>query len=90
MKLGVLLAIYHSNNVIFCCHALPWKVRPELVFHGRAESAVLQQTSRPKSPRKRVVPVLEKCFRLVAFTYTSPKVDMTASKLVPRKEKIGS
>ena len=34
--------------------------------------------------------VLEKCFRLVAFTYTSPKVDMTASKLVPRKEKIGS
>ena len=31
------------------------------------------------------VQVLEKCFRLVAFTYTSPKVDMTGSKLVPRK-----
>ena len=58
-------------------------------FHGRAESAKLQQTSRPKSPRK-IVTVLEKYVRLVAFTYTSPKVDMTASKLFPRKEKSGS
>ena len=34
--------------------------------------------------------VLEKYVRLVAFSYTSPKVDMTPSKLVPRKEMIGS
>ena len=34
--------------------------------------------------------VLEKYVRLVAVTYTSPKVGMTASKLCPRKEKIGS
>ena len=34
--------------------------------------------------------VLEKYVRLVSFTYTSPKVDMTASKLFPRKEKSGS
>ena len=34
--------------------------------------------------------VLEKYVCLVAFTYTSPKVDMTASKLSPRKEKSGS
>ena len=74
----------------FCYLAWPWKVRPELVLHGSTERAALQQTSWPKSPRKRVVPVLEKCFRLVAFTYTSPKVEMTASKLVPRKEKVGS
>ena len=57
--------------------------------HGRAEIARLQQTSRPKSPRK-IVAVLEKYVRLVAFTYISPKVDMTASKLFPRKEKKGS
>ena len=60
------------------------------MFHGRAESAKLQQTSRPKSPRKIVIQVLEKYVRLVAFTYTSPKVDMTGSKLFPRKEKSGS
>ena len=35
-------------------------------------------------------PVLEKYVRLVAFTYTSPKVNVVASKLGPRKEKIGS
>ena len=44
----------------------------------------------PKSPRKIIVRVLEKYVRLVALTYTSPKVDVAASKLVPRKEKIGS
>ena len=58
--------------------------------HGRAESAKLQQTSRPKSPRKIVLRFLEKYVRLVAVTYTSPKVGMTASKLSPRKEKSGS
>ena len=69
---------------------MPWKVGPLLVFHGRAERAKLQQTSGPKLPRKIVIQVLEKYVRLVAFTYTSPKVDMTASKLFPRKEKRGS
>ena len=66
------------------------KLDRSLFFMAGPKVLSLQQTSRPKSPRKRVVPVLEKCFRLVAFTYTSPKVDITASKLVPRKEKIGS
>ena len=33
---------------------------------------------------------LIKMFCLVAITSTSPKVDVTASKLVPRKEKMGS
>ena len=33
---------------------------------------------------------LEKYVRLVAITSTSPKVGVAASKLVPRKEKIGS
>ena len=72
--------------VVVLCHG---KLDLSLFFHGRAESAKLQQTSRPKSPRK-IVTVLEKYVRLVAFTYTSPKVDMTASKLFPRKEKSGS
>ena len=52
--------------------------------------ANLQLTSGPKSPRKIIIRVLEKYVRLVALTYTSPKVDVAASKLVPRKEKIGS
>ena len=45
---------------------------------------------RPKSPRKIIIRVLEKYVRLVAVTCTSPKVGVAASKLVPRKEKIGS
>ena len=54
------------------------------------KSANLQHTSGPKSPRKIIIQVLEKYVCLVAFTYTSPKVDVAASKLVPRKKKIGS
>ena len=44
---------------------------------------------RPKSPRKLIIHVLEKYVRLVAVTFTSPKVGVDASKLVPRKEKWG-
>ena len=44
---------------------------------------------RPKSPRKIIIRVLEKYVRLVAVTCTSPKVGVAASKLVPRKEKLG-
>ena len=54
------------------------------------KSANLQHTSGPKSPRKIIIRVLEKYVRLVALTHTSPKVDVAASKLVPRKEKMGS
>ena len=42
-----------------------------------------------KSPRKRVNRVLEKYVRLVAVTATSPKAVVAASKLVPRKERLG-
>ena len=59
--------------------------------HGRAEIAKLQQTSiKAEIAEENSCAVLEKYVRLVAFTYTSPKVDMTASKLFPRKEKSGS
>ena len=34
--------------------------------------------------------VLEKFVRLVAITATSPKAGVAASKLVPKKEKVGS
>ena len=44
----------------------------------------------PKSPRKIIIRVLEKYVRLVAIIATSPKAVVAASKLVPRKEKIGS
>ena len=53
------------------------------------KSANFLHTSGPKSPRKMIVRVLEKYVRLVAFTYASPKVNVTASKLVPRKERLG-
>ena len=53
------------------------------------KSASLLHTSEPKSPRKMISRVLEKYVRLVALTYASPKVNVTASKLVPRKERLG-
>ena len=53
------------------------------------ESANFLHTSGPKSPRKIIVRVLEKYVRLVAITYASPKANVTASKLVPRKERLG-
>ena len=53
------------------------------------KSANLLHTSGPKSPRKLINRVLEKYVRLVALTYASPKVNVTASKLVPRKERLG-
>ena len=43
----------------------------------------------PKSPRKIVIRILEKYVRLVAITATSPKAVVAASKLVPRKERLG-
>ena len=61
-----------------------------LLFMAGPKSANLQHTSGPKLPRKIIIRVLEKYVRLVALTSTSPKVDVAASKLVPRKEKIGS
>ena len=56
-------------------------------FMAGPKSANLQHISGPKSPRKIIIRVLEKYVRLVALTYTSPKVDVAASKLVPRKER---
>ena len=58
--------------------------------HGRAESVNLQQTLGAEIAEENSSAVLEKYIRLVAFTYTSQKVGMTASKLSPRKEKSGS
>ena len=53
------------------------------------KSANFLNTSGTKRPRKIIVRVLEKYVRLVALTYTSQKVNVTASKLVPRKERLG-
>ena len=46
-------------------------------------------TSGPRSPGKIIDRFLEKYVRLVALTCASPKVTVTASKLVPRKERLG-
>ena len=53
------------------------------------KSANFLHTSALKSPRKKFNRLLEKYVRLVALTYASPKVNVTASKLVPRKERLG-
>ena len=54
------------------------------------KSVNLQHTSGPKSQRKTIYRFLEKYVRLVAPTYTSPKVNVAASKLTgPRKERLG-
>ena len=58
-----------------------------LFFMAGPKSANLQHTSGPKSPRKIIYRVLEKYVCLVAPTYASPKVNVAASKLIPRKEK---
>ena len=50
------------------------------------KSANFLHTSGPKSPWKIIVRVLEKYVRLVALTYASPKVNVTASKLVLEKK----
>ena len=65
------------------------KLDRSFFFMAGPKSANLQHTSRPKSPKKIVVRVLEKCVHLVALTYASPKVDVAVSKLVPRKERLG-
>ena len=66
------------------------KLDRSFFFMAGPKSANLQHTSGPKLPRKIIIRVLEKYVRLVALTYASPKADVAASKLVPRKEKIGS
>ena len=65
------------------------KLDRSFFFMAGPKSANLQHTSGLKSPRKIIVRVLEKYVRLVAPTYASPKVDVAASKLVPRKERLG-
>ena len=65
------------------------KLDRSFFFMEGPKSANLQHTSGPKSPRKIIYRVLEKYVRLVAPTYASPKVNVAASKLIPRKEKLG-
>ena len=65
------------------------KLDRSFFFMAGPKSANLQHTSGPKSPRKIIYRVLEKYVRLVAPTYASPKVNVAASKLIPRKEKLG-
>ena len=59
-------------------------------FMARPKSANLQQTSEAEIAEENNYRVLEKYVRLVAITSTSPKAVVAASKLVPRKEKVGS
>ena len=90
-KLSDLLPINHCNNEIFLLSCFAMESWTWACFvHGRAESAKLTADIEAEIAEENSNTVLEKYVRLVAFTYTSPKVDMTASKLSPRKEKSGS
>ena len=82
-------------------YVCPWKSAPyvclgntEIELQGSQEKEDTKlnwnvYTSKPKSPRKSPQ-VLDKNVCLVAITSISSKVGVTASKLVPRKEKMGS
>ena len=59
-------------------------------FMERPKSANLQHTSVAEIAEENNYRVSEKYVRLVAITSTSPKAVVAASKLVPRKEKVGS
>ena len=59
-------------------------------FMAGPKSANLQQTSEAEIAKENNYQVLEKYVRLVAITSTSTKAVVAASKLVPRREKVGS
>ena len=65
------------------------KLDRSFFFMAGPKSANLQHTSGLKSPRKIIYRVLGKYVHLVAPTYASPKVNVAASKLIPRKERLG-
>ena len=66
------------------------KLDRSFFFMTGPKSANLQQTSVAEIAEENNDRVLEKYVRLVAITATSPKAVVAASKLVSRKEKIGS
>ena len=59
-------------------------------FMTGPKSANLQPTYVTEITEENNYRVLEKYVHLVAITSTSPKAGMAASKLVPKKEKVGS
>ena len=77
----------YEQRYIFIVMLSHRKLDRSFFFMAGPKSANLQHTSGLKSPRKIIVRVLEKYVCLVAFTFTSPKLDVDASKLVPRKER---
>ena len=56
---------------------------------GTPSSTEMCSHQRPKLPKKYQLRGLEKIFCLIAITSASPKVGVTASKLVPTKERWG-
>ena len=59
-------------------------------FMAGPKSANLKHTSVAEIAEENSYRVVEKYVRLVAITSTSPKAGVAASKLVPRKETVGS
>ena len=76
----------HQQWYIFFIVLSHGKLDQSFFFMAGPKSANFLHTSGPKSPRKIIVRVLEKYVRLVALTYASPKVNVTASKLVLEKK----
>ena len=90
-KLCVLLPVNHINNDIFFIFVLSHgKLDLNFFLMAGPKSAKLQHTSEAEIAEKNNYRVLEKYARLVAVTCFSPKVSVAASKLVPRRKKMGS
>ena len=86
-----MLAINHMDNGMFFIVVLSHrKLDLSLFFMAGPKSVNLQHTSEAEIAEENNDRVLEKYVRLVAITSTSPKAVVAASKLVPRKEKVGS
>ena len=79
-----------DNGMFFIVVLSHRKLDLSFFFMAGPKSANLQQTSEAEIAEENNYRVLEKYVRLVAITSTSPKAVVAASKLIARKEKVGS
>ena len=79
-----------DNGMFFIVVLSHRKLDLSFFFMAGPKSVNLQYTSEAEIAKENNYRVLEKYVRLEAITSTSPKAVVAASKLVPRKEKVGS
>ena len=79
-----------DNGMFFIVLLSHRKLDLSFFFMAGPKIANLQHTSEAEIAEENNYRVLEKYVRLVAITSAFPKAVVAASKLVPRKEKVGS